>query len=131
MSRGLGALQRRIMAELERAGGLASTDRLRERFPREAADKSLYRAIRSLERLGAVEAVDRPVLETPRRTPGRDRVLVLNFGHSDGDKELIRQTEDLCNWVTWLARERGVPVPEEVRKGLWDLKTARGRSSGG
>ena len=125
MSCGYGSLQRAIMREIERAGGVASADRLREKFPRDAADKSLYRAVRSLERMGAVEVVDQPghVLG--------NRVLVLNFGHSDGDKELIRQTEELLDWVRWLARERGVPVPEEVRKGLGDLKTARGRSSGG
>jgi hypothetical protein len=94
------------MAEIERAGGLASTDRLRERFPREAADKSFHRAVRSLERVGAVEVVDEPgsVLG--------DRVLVLNFGFSDSDRELIRQTEELHRLAAWLARERGLPVPK-------------------
>ena len=106
MSRGPGRLGRAIMSEIERAGGLASADRLRERFPREADDKSYFRAIRSLKRIGAVEVVNEPgsVLG--------DRVQVLNFGYSDGDKELIRQTEELRGWAAWLARERGLSVPE-------------------
>ncbi len=104
MSRGPGRLGRAIIAEIERAGGLASAERLRERFPREAADKSFFRAVRSLERTGVVEVVD-----DPGSVLG-NRVLVLNFGFSDGDKELIRQTEELRRWVAWLARERGLPA---------------------
>lgn len=106
MSRGPGRLGRAIMAEIERAGGLASVDRLRERFPREVADKSFHRAVRSLERMGAVEVVD----ETGSILG--NRVLVLNFGFSDGDKELVMQTAELRRWADWLARERGLPVPE-------------------
>lgn len=106
MSRGPGRLGRQIMVEIEHAGGLASTDRLREKFPREVADKSFFRAVRSLERVGAVEVVDEPGYAVT------DRVLVLNFGFSDGDKELVRQTEELRRWMAWLARERGLPVPK-------------------
>jgi hypothetical protein len=106
VSRGPGRLGRSIMAEIARAGGLASVDCLRERFPREVADKSFFRAVRSLARMGALEVVDEP-----GSVPG-DRVLVLNFGFSDGDKELIRQTEELRRWAAWLARERGLPVPK-------------------
>ncbi len=106
MSRGYGTFQRAVMTEVERAGGRASTEQLREAFPRQALDKSLHRTIRSLERAGAVEVVARPghVLG--------DRLVVLIFGHSDGDRELIRQTAELQGWVAWLARERGLPVPK-------------------
>ena len=110
MSRGYGKFQRAVMTEVERAGGRASTEQLRERFPRQARDKSLHRTIRSLERVGAVEVVARPghVLG--------DRLVVLTFGHSDGDRELIRQTAELQGWVAWLARERGLPVPKTATK---------------
>lgn len=127
MSRGAGSLQERVMSALESAGGAAGTASLREHFPREARNKSLFRAIRSLQRMGAVEVFEEGPCG-PRAKPGR--TVVLNFGFSRSDRELVRQTEELCRWVAWLARERGVPVPEEVRKGLRDLKTARGRSSG-
>lgn len=94
------------MTEIERVGGLASIGRLREKFPREVADKSFFRAVRSLERVGAVEVVDEP------GSALRDRVLVLNFGFSDSDKELVRRTKELHRWVAWLAQERGLPVPK-------------------
>jgi hypothetical protein len=45
-----------------------------------------------------------------------DRLVVLIFGHSDGDRELIRQTAELQGWVAWLARERGLPVPKTDTK---------------
>jgi len=92
------------MAEIERAGGLASTDRLRESFPRQVQDKSFYRAVRSLERVGAVEIVDKP------GSVGGGRTLVLNFGHSDGDKELIRQTKLVLRMVRTIARAHSVSV---------------------
>jgi hypothetical protein len=103
------------MAEVERAGGLASTDRLRESFPRQVRDKSFYRAVRSLERVGAVEVVDGPGFVVG------GRALVLNFGHSDGDKEVIRQTKLLLRMVRTIARAHSlpVPVPETVLQDLY------------
>jgi hypothetical protein len=105
VSRGPGRLGQGIMAEVERPGGIASTDRLREKFPRQTADKSLFRAIRSLERSGAVE-----IVAEPGSVVG-SRVLVLNFGHSEGDNELIRQTKLVLRMVRTIARVRSVPVP--------------------
>lgn len=108
MSRGYGALQRDIMAEIEDAGGLASTARLRKKFPRQAADKSLYRSVRGLRRAGAVIA-----FEDSGSVLG-DTLLALNFGHSVGDRELIRQSKQILHMLHVVADAHGVPLPEEA-----------------
>jgi hypothetical protein len=97
------------MAEIEGAGGLASTARLRENFPRQATDKSLYRAVRGLRRAGAVTA-----FEDSGSVLG-DTLLALNFGHSVGDRELIRQSKQILDMLHAVAGAYGAPVPEEAR----------------
>lgn len=109
MSRGYGALQRDVMAQIEDAGGLISTARLRKKFPRQAADKSLFRSVRGLRRAGAVTA-----FEDSGSVLG-DTLLVLNFGHSVGDRQLIRQSKQILDMLRAVAGAHGVPVPEEAR----------------
>jgi hypothetical protein len=59
MSRGPGALQRRILGVLGNEPGERMWWRwLKERFPEEVADKNFYRAIRSLSRMGAIQFSD-------------------------------------------------------------------------
>jgi hypothetical protein len=97
---------------IEEAGGLVSTARLRRKFPRQAADKSLYRAIRGLRRAGAVTAHPDTLLGGTR--------LVLNFGHSVGDRELVRQSKLILRMLQTIAGAHGAPVPEEARA-LWEF----------
>ena len=62
MSRGPGVLQRRILDELaQETSGNLPWRWLRQRFPHEVRDKSFYRAIRSLRRMGRIDdyTVDR------------------------------------------------------------------------
>ena len=55
MSRGPGALGRRILAELEAApGGRLQWRLLKQRFPHQVEDKGFYASIRSLKRLGRI-----------------------------------------------------------------------------
>jgi len=121
MSRGYGRLQRWVMAEIEARGGIASTEHLRESFPRQAADKSLLRALRGLRRAGAVTAYPDTLLGGTR--------LVLTFGHSDGDREAIRQLGDILRMQRAIARARGFPLPEDLGEGLreelWRRRRAR------
>lgn len=120
MSRGYGIFQRAVMAEIEARGGITSTKRLRSRFPCQARDKSLYRAIRGLRRAGAVTTYPDALLGGAR--------LVLNFGHSDGDRDLIRQLDEILRTQRAVARARGFPLPEDPREGLRE-ELGRGRRS--
>ena len=55
MSRGPGRLQRRIIHELaQEPTGRLPWRWLRERYPYEVRDKSFYRAVRSLRRMGRI-----------------------------------------------------------------------------
>ena len=58
MSKGLGRLQRLLLAELQAAHGLLPRAVLRQSFPRQAEDHSLHRALRSLERRKFVEELE-------------------------------------------------------------------------
>ena len=58
MSKGLGKFQRLLLTELQAAHGLLPRAELRQRFPRQAEDHSLHRALRSLERRKYVEELE-------------------------------------------------------------------------
>ena len=99
MSRGPGTLQRRIVDELARtpASSLPWTA-LRRRFPRQVSDRSLYRAMRGLVRMGLVF----------EHHIGSRRYVCLTVL---GDTELLALCEVAHAQLAAVARARGVPVP--------------------
>ncbi len=61
VSRGPGALQRQILEVLSQEPALRMEwDRLRRRFPDEVRQKTFYRALRGLVRMGRVELIVEP-----------------------------------------------------------------------
>ena len=99
MSRGPGALQRRITGELARTPDkrLPWTE-LKRRFPVEAAQRSLHRTVRSLRKRGLV---------FDHHVRGRRHVALTMLG----DTELLALCEVAHAQLRAVARARGVPVP--------------------
>lgn len=100
MSRGPGTLQRRITGELART----PTKRLpwpelKARFPVEAAQRSLHRAVRGLLARGLVY----------EQYGGEHRYLGLTVS---GDAELLALCDAAYAQLKAVARARGVPVPQ-------------------
>src|SRR5215218_4113866 len=80
MSRGPGALGRRIIRELDEAADhIMEWEELKNRFPLQVADKSFYRTIHSLERMGLISVIDEHRGSGPRRHVG----LVAFAGGTD------------------------------------------------
>lgn len=100
MSRRIGRVQRRVIDELQKAPGtLLSWNELKQRYPREAAQGSLHRAIRRLRKRGLVY----------EHHFGERRYLALSVR---GDEEL-RKSVDNSLWLLKAAcRARGVPLPD-------------------
>ena len=102
MSRGPGVLQRRILDELARAPTTRiSWTLLKMIFPREAAQRSLHRAVRGLVARGLVY---------DERVGGR-RYLWLTVA---GDRELLELCAAVHAQLRMIARIRGVEVPDIV-----------------
>ena len=117
MSRGPGALQRRILEVLAQEPTAYLPWRwLKNRFPLQVRDKSFYRAIRSLRRMGRIDdyTVDRgscPGLG------GRARYIAiapiyeaggrLHFAYEE-DRELVALAEAAQRQVRTLALARGI-----------------------
>jgi hypothetical protein len=129
MSRGPGALQRRILEVLaQEPTGYLPWRWLKNRFPLQVRDKSFYRAIRSLRRMGRIDDY------TVDRGPGpglcgRARYIALvpvyevggrlRFAY-EADRELVALTEAAQRQVRTLAAARGVrlePPSKEPLKG--------------
>jgi hypothetical protein len=117
MSRGPGRLQLSILRELaQEPTGYLPWRSLRERFPHEVRDKSFYRAIRSLRRMGRIDdyIVDRgpgPGL------CGRARYIAILRVYEVGgrlrftleaDRELVALADAAQRQVKTLATARGI-----------------------
>ena len=121
MSRGPGALQRRILEVLaEEPIGYLPWRWLKDRFPLQVRDKSFYRAIRSLRRMGRIDdyTVDRgpgpglcgraryiaivPVYEVGGR---------LRFAR-EADRELAALVEEARRRLKTLAAARGIRLEQ-------------------
>jgi hypothetical protein len=110
LSRGLGKVQRRLLAELQAAHGLLPWTELRDKFPRQAADHSLHRALRSLRLRGCVEELE---------LGGRRWVALRGPGFwSEADREQLQLATTAVRMLRTLAAARGVNPP-----GLEALKT--------
>lgn len=106
MSRGLGAVQRLVLAELRGAGGLLRWDALKEGYPLLVEDHSLHRAVRSLKKRGRIREV----------TVGGKRWLAFcapASGWSKSDRQLLELGQQVHYGLRVIARARGVPVPPE------------------
>lgn len=100
MSRGPGALQRRILDELRRTPTKRLPWReLKASFPVEAAQRSLHRAVRGLLASGLVY----------EQHVGKRRYLRLTVS---GDTELLALCNAIHAQLRAVARARGVPVPQ-------------------
>lgn len=99
MGRRVGSLQRRIIGELAREPAKRlPRDELKRRFAKEVAQRTFYRALRSLRRQDLVYD----------QRGGKRAYLMLTV---HGDEELL----DLCNAAFAMleaARARSVPVPQ-------------------
>jgi hypothetical protein len=124
MTRGPGSLGRRIIRELDEAPDhLLEWETLKSRFPLQVGDKSFYRAIRSLERMGIVSVIDEPEGSHPRRHVG----LAAFAGGTD--RELLDLLSAAYQQYVGVARARGVPIspsPAEVRRELAKRRAAKG-----
>ena len=102
MSKGPGALQRKILGELARAPTTRLPWTLLKRsFPREAAQRSLHRAVRGLVARGLV--YDESI--------GGRRYLGLTI---TGDTELLALCAAVHAQLRMIARIRGVEVPDII-----------------
>ena len=99
MSRGLGALQRRIKGELARQPTKRlAWDELKHRFPQEVEQRTFFRAVRGLRRRGLVYD----------ERGGTRRWLELTLL---GDDEFLDGCRASIEMLEAAARARGVPVP--------------------
>ena len=117
MSRGLGALQRRIKGELARQPTKRLPwDELKRRFPEEVRQRTFFRAIRGLRRRGLVHD----------ECGGTRHWLELTLLGDDESLDLYRADIAMLEAA---ARARGVPVPPIPGLGTLprDLRRAGGR----
>jgi hypothetical protein len=117
VSRGPGCLQRKILHELaQEPTGYLPWRWLRERYPYEVRDKSLYRAIGALRRMGRI--IDYTVDRGPGPgLCGRARYIAiapiyeaggrLHFAY-EADRELVALAEAAQRQVRILASARGI-----------------------
>ena len=115
MSRGPGALQRRILEVLAQEPTRYLPWRwLKKRFPLQVRDKSFYRAVRSLRRMGRI--IDYEV-DRPPGMGGHARYIAivpvyeargrLHFAFEE-DRELVALAEAAQRQVRTLASARGI-----------------------
>jgi hypothetical protein len=115
VSRGPGALQRRILHELsQEPTGYLPWPWLKKRFPHQVCDKSLYRAIHSLRRMGRI--IDYTVDLRPGRG-GHARYIAiapvffvggrLHFAYEE-DRELAALAQAAQRQLKTLASARGI-----------------------
>ena len=119
MSRGPGVLQRRILAALSREPtGYLPWRWLKDRFPLQVRDKSFYRAVRSLRRMGRIVdyTVDRGL---GPGLCGRARYVAIVPAYEVGgrlrfaleaDRELRRLAEAAQRQVMTIAAARGISL---------------------
>ena len=115
MSRGIGALQRKIIDEL--AGAAAkyrSWDELKARFPREAKQRSLQRAVRGLADRGLVYELS-----------GR-RYIALSVA---ADVQLQETVRAALSMLALAARARGVAGPAAFEAARRELARREGRQA--
>jgi hypothetical protein len=99
MSRGPGALQKAIMDELRKAPGVGLPwTELKSRFPKEVAQHSLHRAVRSL--------LDRGLVFD--HYAGNRRYVALTIL---GDTDLRTLCDAAHQLLALVAKARGVPMP--------------------
>ena len=103
MSRGPGALQQRILAELRGANGFLLWSELKQRFPRQANDHSLFRAVRSLKRMNHV-------CEFQLRGRRWIAATTTDF-ENEADRELLRLANAVHYQLRTIAAARGVKLP--------------------
>jgi hypothetical protein len=100
MSRGIGRVQQMIIDEIQQAPGVSlSWSDLKRRLPREAARRSLHRALRGLLARGLVY----------EQHFGERRYLVLSVY---GDEQLRCLVEGSLWFLETACRARGVPMPD-------------------
>jgi hypothetical protein len=115
MSRGPGSLQKQILAELsQEPGGRLPWYWLRQRFPHQVRQKSFYRALRSLRRMGRI--VDYEVDYGPG-LGGRWRYIAIvpvyevsgriHFAY-EADRELAALVTRLRRQLRTVASARGI-----------------------
>jgi hypothetical protein len=103
MSKGPGTVQREILVELQAAHGSLPWEELRRRFPRQAEDHSLHRAVRSLKRMGYIQE---------RKLRGRRWIALCAPGFwSEAELELLRLVNTTHRMLRTLAAARGVKLP--------------------
>ncbi len=128
MSRGPGRLQAKILDELSREpSGHLPWRWLRQRYPNEVRQKSFYRAIRSLRRMGRIidyEVAIGPGLGSRCRyialVPVYEVGGRLHFAY-EADRELAALTEEAQRQRRLLAAARGIrpePLRTEPSKGV-------------
>jgi len=101
MSRGPGVLGQSIIRELsETPGSVLPHEELKQRFPRQVADKSFYRALRSLKRIGLIFEDDLP--------GGRSYIKLTLKG--DAELRALFDSIDLIHRT--VTQARGFPVPD-------------------
>lgn len=104
MSKGPGRLQQDILDELRCARGLLTWDELKTKFPRQAQDHSLHRAVRSLREIGRV-----------RECEVRGRRWLAACGTpglgNNTDRKLLDLREAAHAQLRAVAKVKGVPVP--------------------
>lgn len=125
MSRGPGYLQRRILEVLsEEPTGYLPWRRLKDRFPLQVRDKSFFRAIRTLRRIGRI--ADYTIDHGPGPgLSGRARYIAivpvyevggrLRFAFEE-DRELVALADEAQRQVRTLAAARGIRL-EPADKG--------------
>ncbi len=128
MSRGPGRLQAKILDELSREpGGHLPWRWLKQRYPNEVRQKSFYRAIRALRRMGRIidyEVAIGPGLGSRCRyialAPIYEAGGRLHFAY-EADRELVTLAEATQRQLRTLAAARGIrpdPLRIELSKAV-------------
>lgn len=127
MSRGPGRLQKAIIDELRKAPGVGLRwTELKSRFPKEAAQHSLARAVRALR--------ERELIFD--RYAGNRRYVALTVA---GDTDLLDLCAEARRQLALVAKARGVPMPPLARPGVFsspasplrpERRTGRSRKGG-
>jgi hypothetical protein len=115
VSKGPGTLQRRILCELAQEPTRYLPWRwLKKRFPLQVRDKSFYRAVRSLRRMGRIIDYE---IDRPPGTGGHTRYIAIVPVYEvsgrlrytfEEDRELVALAEAAQRQVRTLASARGI-----------------------